>query len=178
MDPVTLNAVGTQATAASLSKKVDAVTVKPTGDSVNAQNAANQANSYYKYDTMELSREYVGYRMKSDNSNVNSDTDQDNSIVDQKFSRIDPDEEEKREQKETKSQSADADETEEEKVSSNKLGGYTSSELKGLVLSGKITVATYNAEIKSRQDDTKPAEPQPKKPIIGQSAKKVSNSIF
>ncbi|MBU4542267.1 MAG: hypothetical protein KJ774_13805 [Firmicutes bacterium] len=178
MDPVTLNAVGTQATAASLSKKVDAVTVKPTGDSVNAQNAANQANSYYKYDTMELSREYLGYRMKSDNSNVNSDTDQNNSIVDQKFSRIDPDEEEKREQKETKSQSADSDETEDEKVSGNKLGGYTSSELKGLVFSGKITVATYNAEVKSRQDDAQPTEPVLRKTDIGQSARKMSNSIF
>ncbi|MBC3899410.1 hypothetical protein GH811_07255 [Acetobacterium malicum] len=180
MDPISLNAAGTQAPVTSLSKKVDAVTVKPTGDSINAQTAANEANSYYKYDTMELSREYVGYRMKSENTTVGSDTDQQSSTIDQKSSRIPTDdEEENREKKETRSQTADADEQDDEKVSSNQLGGYTSSELKGLVLSGKITVATYNAEMKSRQDDQQPAEPQqPKKTVLGQSGRKVSNSIF
>lgn len=180
MDPISINAAGTQAPVTSLSKKVDAVTVKPTGDSVNAQNAANEANSYYKFDSMELSREYVGYRMKSENSTVNSDTEQQSSTVDQKPSRIPrDDEEESREKKETKSQSAAADEPEDEKVSNNQLGGYTSSELKGLVLSGKITVAAYNSEIKSRQDDNKPAEPpQQKKPVLGQSGRKAANSLF
>ncbi|WP_026393276.1 hypothetical protein [Acetobacterium malicum] len=180
MDPISLNAAGTQAPVTSLSKKVDAVTVKPTGDSINAQTAANEANSYYKYDTMELSREYVGYRMKSENATVGSDTDQQSSNIDQKSSRIPTDdEEENREKKETRSQTADADEPDDEKVSSNQLGGYTSSELKGLVLSGKITVATYNAEMKSRQDDKQPAEPQqPKKPVLGQSGRKAANSLF
>lgn len=180
MDPISLNAAGTQAPVTSLSKKVDAVTVKPTGDSINAQTAANEANSYYKYDTMELSREYVGYRMKSENTTVGSDTDQQSSTIDQKSSRIPTDdEEENREKKETRSQTADADEQDDEKVSSNQLGGYTSSELKGLVLSGKITVATYNAEMKSRQDDQQPAEPQqPKKPVLGQSSRKAANSLF
>jgi hypothetical protein len=180
MDPISLNAVEAQGPSISLSKKIDAVTIKPTGDSVNPQNAANAANSYYKYDTMELSREYVGYRMKSENTAVNSDTNQDNSIVDQKSSRIPSDDEnENREKKETKSQTAEVDETEDEKVSGNQLGGYTSSELKGLVLSGKISVAAYNGEIKSRQDDNKPAEPQqPKKPVLGQSGRKAANSLF
>jgi len=180
MDPISLNAVGTQAPATSLSKKVDAVTVKPTGDSVNAQNAANEANSYYKYDTMELSREYVGYRMKSESNTVNSDTEQLNSTVDQKSSRIPGDDEEENvEKKETKSQSAIKEEKEDDSVSSNQLGGYTSSELKGLVLSGKITITAYNAEMKSRQDDNKPAEPQqPKKPVLGQSSRKAANSLF
>lgn len=42
MDPISLNAVGAQAPAASLSKKIDAVTIKPTSDSTNQQNAANE----------------------------------------------------------------------------------------------------------------------------------------
>ncbi len=180
MDPISLNAVEAQGPAISLSKKIDAATIKPTGDSINMQNAANEANSYYKYDTMELSREYVGYRMKSENATVNSDTEQQSSIVDQKPSRIPSDEEEEgREKKETQSQTAAADEPEDEKVSSNQLGGYTSSELKGLVLSGKITVAAYNSEIKSRQDNNQPVESQqPKKPVLGQSGRKAANSLF
>lgn len=179
MDPISLNAAGTQAPVTSLSKKVDAVTVKPTGDSVNPQNAANEANSYYKYDTMELSREYVGYRMKSENSTVNSDTEQINSTLDQKSKRISSDEEdENTDEKETKSQTADADKKEDDSVSGNLLGGYSSSELKGLVLSGKITVMAYNAEMKSRDDDNKPAEPQVIKPVKVQIGKKAANSIF
>ncbi|MDO9490970.1 hypothetical protein [Acetobacterium sp.] len=180
MDPISLNAVEAQGPSVSLSKKIDATTIKPTGDSINTQNAANEANSYYKYDTMELSREYVGYRMKSDSTTVNSDTEQQSSTVDQKPSRIPrDDEEENRQKKETTSQTANADEPEDEKVSNNQLGGYTSSELKGLVLSGKITVAAYNSEIKSRQDDNQPAEPQQqKKPVLGQSGRKAANSLF
>jgi len=179
MDPISLNAVELQGPATSLSKKIDAVTIKPTGDSVNAQNAANEANSYYKYDTMELSREYVGYRMKSENATVNSDTDQQSSTIDQKAARVKPDEEDYVDKKEPKSQLAEEDEPEDEQVSGNQLGGYTSSELKGLVLSGKITVATYNAEMKSRADDSQPAEPQqPKKPVLGQTSRKAANSLF
>lgn len=179
MDAVSLNAVEVQGPATSLSKKIDAVTIKPTGDSIDAQNAATEANSYYKYDTMELSREYVGYRMKSENTTVNSDTEQLNSTIDQKSSRIPADDEEENvEKKETKSQLTE-ESKEDDTVSSNQLGGYTSSELKGLVLSGKITVMAYNAEMKSRQDDNKPVETQqPKKPAMGQSGRKAANSLF
>lgn len=180
MDPISLNAVETQGPAISLAKKVETVTVKPAGDSLNPQNAAAEANSYYKFDTMELSREYVGYRMKSENANVGSDTNPANSILDQKTSRVPTDDEDdNRQKKESKSQTAAENETEEEKVSSNQLGGYTSSELKGLVLAGKISVATYQAEMKSRQEDKQPAEPQqPPKTALGQSGRKASNSIF
>lgn len=179
MDPISLNAVEVQGPATTLAKKIDAVTIKPTGDSVNPQNAANEANSYYKYDTMELSREYVGYRMKSENSTVNSDTEQINSTLDQKSKRIPSDEEdENTDEKETKSQTADKDKKEDDSVSSNQLGGYSSSELKGLVLSGKITVMAYNAEMKSRDDDNKPAEAPVIKPVKVQIGKKAANSIF
>ncbi len=179
MDPISLNAVEMQGPATSMAKKVETVTIKPTGDSINQQQAANEANSYYKYDTMELSREYVGYRMKSENATVGSDTDQRNSTIDQKASRVNGDDEEQQEKKETRSQPADEDKKEDEKVSNNQLGGYTSSELKGLVLSGKISVATYNAEMKSRQEDNKPAAPQqPAQKVPGQSTRKAANSIF
>lgn len=180
MDPITLNAAEFQSSAPTLSKKIESVTVKPTADSVNGQNAVNDANSYYKYDTMELSREYVGYRTKSENATANSDTDQQSSTIDQKSSRIPSDEEdENTNKKQTKSQIADEEKKEDDTVSSNQLGGYTSSELKGLVLSGKISVAAYNTEMKSRQDDNKPAEPQqPKKTVLGQSGRKAANSIF
>lgn len=179
MDPISLNAVELQGPATSLLKKIDAVTIKPTGDSVNPQNAANEANSYNKYDTMELSREYVGYRMKSENTTVNSDTEQINSNIDQKSSRIPTDEEdENTDNKEMKKQTTDEDKKEDDSVSGNQLGGYSSSELKGLVLSGKISVSAYNSEMKSRQDDNKAAEPQVKKPVKVQIGKKAANSIF
>lgn len=160
MDPIIINAAAPQAAASSLAKKVETVTVKPTADSVNPQQAANEANSYYKFDSMELSREYVGYRMKSENSNINSDTDQETSTIDQKLKRIPGDDDDTREEKDARRQAAKAEQTEDEAIASNQLGSYTNSELKGLVLAGKITMATYNAEIKNRQEKAVAASSQ------------------
>ncbi|WP_303867646.1 hypothetical protein [Acetobacterium wieringae] len=160
MDPIILNAAAPQAAASSLAKKVETVTVKPTADSVNPQQAANEANSYYKFDSMELSREYVGYRMKSENSNINSDTNQETSTIDQKLKRIPGDDDDTSEEKHNRRQAAKAEQTEDEAVASNQLSSYTNSELKGLVLAGKITMATYNAEIKNRQEKEAAASPQ------------------
>lgn len=187
MDPISLNAAGTQAPVTSLSKKVDAVTVKTTGDSINAQTAANEANSYYKYDTMELSREYVGYRMKSENATVGSDTDQLNSTVDQQAAQVEEDDDDYVEKKTPKRQLVEEEEPEEDTVASSQLGGYSSSELKGLVLAGKITVAEYNSEMKSRQVEADAPEPveafqllqsQPTKVDLSQFTRKRSNSII
>ncbi|MEL7659927.1 hypothetical protein [Acetobacterium wieringae] len=160
MDPIIINAAAPQAAASSLAKKVETVTVKPTADSVNPQQAANEANSYYKFDSIELSREYVGYRMKSENSNINSDTDQETSTIDQKLKRIPGDDDDTREEKDARRQAAKAEQTEDEAIASNQLGSYTNSELKGLVLAGKITMATYNAEIKNRQEKAVAASSQ------------------
>ncbi len=153
MDAISLNSVELQGPNSSLSKRIDEVMVKPTSDSINGQNAADDAaNSYYKYDTMELSREYVGYRTKSENAAVNSDTQQQNSIIDQKPAKFDNND--LLEDKEGTSQAADDQEVETENISSYQLAGYTNSELKGLVLAGKITTVVYNAEMKNRQDNT------------------------
>lgn len=186
MDPISLNAVELQGPAVSLAKKVETVTIKPVGDSLNPQNAANEANSYYKYDTMELSREYVGYRMKSENTTVNSDTERLNSNIDQKTARVNEDDDDYTEKKAPKRKlTEEEEEPEDDSVSSNQLGGYTNSELKGLVLSGKITVAAYNAEMKSRQDKTEVPEPVESfqlpplpKVELSQFTRKRSNSII
>lgn len=199
MDPIIINAAAPQAAASSLAKKVETVTVKPTADSVNPQQAANEANSYYKFDSMELSREYVGYRMKSENSNINSDTDQETSTIDQKLKRIPGDDDDTSEEKDSRRQAAKAEQTEDEAVASNQLGSYTNSELKGLVLAGKITMATYNAEIKNRQEkaiaassqaadltaSVLPTPPSPQQQTqqlqnlaAGQLRRKGTNSIF
>lgn len=199
MDPIIINAAAPQAAASSLAKKVETVTVKPTADSVNPQQAANEANSYYKFDSMELSREYVGYRMKSENSNINSDTDQETSTIDQKLKRIPGDDDDTSEEKDARRQAAKAEQTEDEAVASNQLGSYTNSELKGLVLAGKITMATYNAEIKNRQEkaiaassqaadltaSVLPTPPSPQQQTqqlqnlaAGQLRRKGTNSIF
>lgn len=188
MDPISLNVVELQSPATTASKKIDAATIKPATDSANGQNAANEANSYNKFDTMELSREYVGYRTKSENATVNSDTQQLNSTVDQKMTRVSgDDDEESSKKKETKPQNT-KEEQEDESIANSQLAGYTHSELKGLLLSGKITVAAYNEEIKKRQDDEpKPVEqniPAPQnlqntqKIVIGQLNKRTANSIL
>jgi hypothetical protein len=39
-------------------------------------------------------------------------------------------------------------------------------------------VAAYNTEVKRRQNDNDAVEPQNKKPVMGQSGKKATNSIF
>lgn len=153
MDVISLNSVELQGSTSSLSKKIDEVTIKPTSNSINGQNAADDAaNSYYKYDSMELSREYVGYRTKSENTAVNSDTQQQNSIIDQKPSKLEN--EDSIEKKEETSQVSGGQEVEAENISSYQLAGYTNSELKGLVLAGKITTVVYNTEMKNRQSKT------------------------
>lgn len=190
MDPISLNVVELQSPATTVSKKIDAATIKPTVDSANSQTAANEANSYNKFDTMQLSREYVGYRTKSENATVNSDTQQLNSTVDQKTKKISgDDDEESSKKKETKPQNTKK-EKEDESISNSKLAGYTHSELKGLLLSGKITVATYNEEIKNRTEKEDEAKPKPKpvelqpvahkqkKTLTGLTNKRTPNTIL
>ncbi|AFA48808.1 hypothetical protein [Acetobacterium woodii] len=156
MDAISLNSVELQGSTSSLSKRIDEVTVKPTSDSIYGQNAADDAaNSYYKYDTMELSREYVGYRSKSENAVVNSDTQQLNSTIDQKPAKLANDEfDDSIEIKDDNSQTSGDKDVEDKAISSYQLAGYTNSELKGLVLAGKITTVAYNTEMKNRQDET------------------------
>lgn len=157
MEVLSLNAVKLQGLTPTLSKKVEDITVKPVTDSTGGQNSLNEANSYNKYDTLELSQDYLEYRTKTESSTITSDSNQLDSTVEQKVPRMPPQEIQERkkpvDQAETESPSTVTDDSEED-VSSAQLSSYSTAELKGLLQQGKITTADYNAEVKSRQDNT------------------------
>lgn len=186
MEVISLNASKIQGSSLTLAKKVEDVRVKPLTEGTGSQNSVEEANSYNKYDTLELSHEYLEYKTKSENSAVKSDTNQLNSTIDQKFPGRPPKDEtletEAVQNEEAKSSYAATDDSEEEDVSSYNLSSYSKLELKSLVQSGKITSAAYNAEIKNRQvDDETEKEPAKKQAAVrtnNQVNKKTDNSIL
>lgn len=180
MESIGINAAQLQGSATTLSKRIEDTTIKPTSDSTANQNAISEANSYNKYDTLELSSQYVAFRTKSENAGVNSDTQQANSTVDQRLKKINDESDESDNVKKRSKQSDDQknEDSEEEPISNNELAGYTNSELKGLVLSGKISTIAYNNEIKNRQKENDASGLQLKNPITGISSQKASNRIM
>jgi len=151
MELMSLNAVKLQGSTSTLAKKVEDATVKPTTKETSDQNSVKEANSHNKYDTLELSDEYLEFKTKSENSAVKSDTNQSNSNI-PKSSSAKPSQQSNGTpvaNTETATQSISSDSNESE---IDDLTSYTASELKTLVQEGKITTAEYNSEIKSRED--------------------------
>lgn len=190
MEVISLNAIKLQGSASTLLKKVEDITVKPTTTSIGGQNSINEANSYHKYDTLELSQDYLEYRTKTESSTVKSDTDQLGSTVEQQVPKMPLNEGAIPEKPVDNIKAASTDtvtgDTKKEDISGSNLGSYTASELKTLVQEGKISTAQYDSEIKSRQVNTEITKEltniQSNKQKINlqniQVSKKGSNSIF
>lgn len=157
MESISLNASKLQGSSTTITKKIEDVTLKTTSAGNGGQNAVNEANCYNKYDTLELTQDYLEFKTKSENSTVQSDANLLNTAIPQNFSE--------NSQKEssdsvstvakTLTTSPNTNPIEAESISVNQLSSYTTSELKSLVQEGKITTADYNSEIKSRKADEK-----------------------
>lgn len=164
MEGISLNASKFQGSSTTITKKIEDVTLKMTPAGSGGQNAVNEANSYNKYDTLELTQDYLEYKTKSENSAVQSDANQLNTTIPQNFSENSQKESSDAVSTVTKTltTSPNTIPIEEESISAAQLSSYTTSELKSLVQEGKITTADYNTEIKSRKVDedttSKPVE--------------------
>ncbi|KNZ40937.1 hypothetical protein [Acetobacterium bakii] len=155
MELMSLNAVKLQGSTPTLAKKVEDITVKSTPKDTTSQNSVNEANSHNKYDTLELSDDYLEFKTKSENTAVKSDTNLANSTIPKELSGKPSQEGTGSAVMAETTQAAPpqtTSETEEEAV--DDLSSYSAAELKTLVQEGKITTAEYNSEIESREDDT------------------------
>jgi len=177
MEAISLNASKLQGSSTTITKKVEDITLKTTQAGNGNQNAINEANSYNKYDTLELTQNYLEFKTKSDNSAVQSDVNQLNTTIHQNYTGNFKQEIGNALSTITASQNTVTSASED--ISSSQLSSYSPSELKSLVQEGKITTADYNAEIKSRKVDeetaSKPVE-IPKPVSIGE--KKDTSIVF
>jgi len=166
MEQMSLNAIKLQGSTSTLAKKVEDVTVKSTTKDTTSQNSVNEANSHNKYDTLELSDDYLEFKTKSENSAVKSDTDQSNSTIPKKLSQKPSQESTVSPATAEATQTAPPSLTTDTEEDIEELSSYTASELKTLAQEGKITVAEYNSEIESREDDTDTTNKQASTAIV------------
>lgn len=92
MEAISLTASKLQGPSSTITKNVEDVRVKTTKEGNSGQNSINEANSYNKYDTLELSQDYLQFKTKSENSAVTSDVNQLNATINQMFAGKPPQE--------------------------------------------------------------------------------------
>ncbi|MBC3805313.1 hypothetical protein GH808_12890 [Acetobacterium fimetarium] len=159
MEVISLDVAKLQGNTATVTKQVENTAIKADTEGNGGQSSAREVNSYYRYDTMELSQNYLEYKTKSENSAVQSDTNQLNALpAQEKPSAVPPqpaDDEALALENEVRTLLNLASyDGESESVSNDEtLSSFTNSELKGMLQEGKITVAEYNTEIESREED-------------------------
>ena len=166
MEVISLDVAKLQGNTATVTKQVENTAIKADTEGNGGQSSAREANSYYRYDTLELSQNYLEYKTKSENSAVQSDTNQLNALpAQERPSAVPPqpaDEEALAVENEVRTLLNLASyDGESESVSNDEtLSSYTNSELKGMLQEGKITVAEYNTEMESREEDNQTGDTQ------------------
>ncbi|MBC3888983.1 hypothetical protein GH810_11730 [Acetobacterium paludosum] len=166
MEVLSMDVAKLQGNTATVTKKVQETTIKSDAESIGGQGSAQEANSYYKYDSIELSQDYLEYKTKSENSSVESDTNLQNAASPQGK----PAEIPSQTSAETTSTAVGGDvsvsqetvssDSASTSASSDDLSSYSDSELKSLKDAGRITVAQYDSEIASRKISTQTAAAQ------------------
>ncbi|MBC3797277.1 hypothetical protein [Acetobacterium tundrae] len=156
MEVLSMDVARLQGNTATVTKKVDETTIKSDAASVGGQSSAQEANSYYKYDTIELSQDYLEYKTKSQNSSVESDA----NLLNAASAQEKPSEMPPQQSKDKASivgndvstlQNTTSNDSVSTSTSTDDLSSYSETELKSLKDEGKITVAQYNSEIASRK---------------------------
>ena len=166
MEVISLDVAKLQGNTATVTKQVENTAIKADTEGNGGQSSAREVNSYYRYDTMELSQNYLEYKTKSENSAVQSDTNQLNALpAQEKPSAVPPqpaDDEALALENEVRTllNLASYDGQSESVSNDETLSSYTNSELKGMLQEGKITVAEYNTEMESREEDNQTGDTQ------------------
>ena len=118
----------TQSSNPAAASKVESEAVKSAEEITGGMNLAKESSVSSRYDTLDLSREYVKYKMNGENSTLQDQTSQLNSTVLQLFSSS----------------------SGKKQVFSYQLFAYTESELLDLFNQGEISMEEYEAEIADR----------------------------
>lgn len=108
--------------------KIESEAVKSAEEITGGMNLAKETSVSSRYDTLDLSREYVKYKMNGENSTLQDQTSQLNSTVLQLFSSS----------------------SGKKPIYSYQLFAYTESELLDLFNQGEISAEEYEAEIADR----------------------------
>lgn len=128
MNEAIASVVRTQSANPAAALKADNETAKSTETVTGGMNLAEESAVSSKYDTLDLSREYVNYKTKGENSSLQDQTSQLNSTVLQLFSPG----------------------SGKRQVFNYQLFAYTETELLDLFNQGEISMEEYEAEIADR----------------------------
>lgn len=137
MNAVISNVVKAQVSNSQAAGKMEQETAKTAEQTAGGQNTAAETSVSSKYDTLELSKEYVKYKTQGENSALSDNTSQLNATV-LKFAAA----------------------TRKEIIYNYQLYSYTEAELMEMLFNGTISVEEYNKEMAGRDPEFK-AENQP-----------------
>lgn len=128
MNAAISSVVKTQVSNSASAVKTESEIAKSTEEVSGGQNTASETSVSSKYDTLEMSREYLEYRTQSENSTLQDETSQLNSTV-VRYA---------------------GGNSNEEVVYSIQLYSYTETELLEMYNDGTISIEEYDAEIARR----------------------------
>jgi hypothetical protein len=146
----------------STSNQVGVNEIKADSGNQESLTSATEANSYYRYDTLDLSQGYLSFKTKGENATTDNDTNLQNS--DQAPAEI----------KNALDQLTAGSENTDDSTEYNDLSSYTNSELRALFQEGIITAAQYTKEADSRLENS--TEISNDSPTLSQSAKQQSQA--
>lgn len=130
MNAAISNVVRTQSSSpATASAKAESETIKSTEQVTGGLNTAVESSVSSKFDTLDLSRDYVQYRTQSQNTALQDQTSQLNSTVIRLHSGS----------------------KEKDVIYNNELYSFTESELLEMMHNGKISMQEYENEVASRE---------------------------
>ena len=156
MEAISLDVVKLQGNPTTVTKQVEDAAIKADAQGNGGQSSAKEVNSYYRYDTLELSPDYLEYKTKGENSGVESDTSQLNAPPAQQKPLAAPSQPADQKTVEDAVSAlrsfASGENNSENTIDKAELSTYTNAELKSLMDEGRITVAEYNTEVKSRAE--------------------------
>jgi len=156
MEAISLDVVKLQGNPTTVTKQVEDTAIKADAQGNGGQSSAKEVNSYYRYDTLELSPDYLEYKTKGENSGVESDTSQLNAPPAQQKPLAAPSQPADQKTVEDAVSAlrsfASGENNSENTIDKAELSTYTNAELKSLMDEGRITVAEYNTEVKSRAE--------------------------
>jgi len=153
MNAVISSVVRAQASNPASASKIESETAKSVEEVSGGQNTASETSVSSKYDTLDLSQDYLEYKTQSENTTLQDETNQLNSTV-AKYT---------------------AESSSEETAYFNPLYSYTDIELQKMLRDGTISKEEYEVETSGKKDIA--VETSSKKDIADKPSGKDSNFV-
>ncbi|WKY42838.1 hypothetical protein Q5O14_09115 [Eubacteriaceae bacterium ES2] len=139
--------------------------------------STTETNSYYRYDTLDLSQGYLNFKTKGDNTTSDNDANLQNS------NQAPPEKQELSDEiKNALDQMTSGSQKNDDSTEYNDLSSYTNSELRALFQEGMITAAQYTKEADSRLENSTATETTKVVTTLSQAEKQPSlpqsNQLF